>query len=521
MTMSRWILVALLTGWFSSIVLAADPSSPQDGGPIDVYLIGGQSNATGQGYMRNIPPSFRINARVMLFHSGAPHLNSGAAPDTWIPLRQASESPDRFGPELGFGDRIAELLKPAKIALIKHAHSGTSLYSDWNPGADKSDSSQWGPQFKTFVETVDRGLKALRDKGYTPTIRGMIWQQGESDHVDPDKYGQRLSHFIARVREQFDAPELRFVYGYVFPPPCADADRVAIRAGQHAVDQNSGDPLATKNAFAVPIDDLSLRADEPGNPLPNDFLHLGTTGQLALGRRMAEKMAAQDTTAATPSRDYPAVVVPSDENYHAHADWNHLAEQHLAEAKGKPCDVLFIGDSVTQNFDTAPNAAWNLVGKAVWDKYYGKRNVVNFGVGADKAQHILWRLENMDVAAVGKPKVAVIMLGLNNADDSAADIILGIKAVLNKTQILFKGTKVILVSTTPSNRGIEKFAQVNKAVSKCADNRTVFFVDIFSKMTPVGDSFKGIGFDHVHLTEGGYELWASTMEPLLSRLLRP
>ena len=63
---------------------------------IDVYLIGGQSNATGQGYVKNLPKDFVIDTSVLLFHSGAPHLNSGSKPYSWIPLRQASESPDRF-----------------------------------------------------------------------------------------------------------------------------------------------------------------------------------------------------------------------------------------------------------------------------------------------------------------------------------------------------------------------------------------------------------------------------------------
>lgn len=39
-------------------------------------------------------------------------------------------------------------------------------------------------------------------------------------------------------------------------------------------------------------------------------------------------------------------------------------------------------------------------------------------------------------------------------------------------------------------------------------------------MTPMGkDSWKGIGFDHLHVTPEGYELWASSMEPLLTQLL--
>ena len=37
--------------------------------PIDLYLIGGQSNATGQGYMANIPEDFTIDTTVLFFYS--------------------------------------------------------------------------------------------------------------------------------------------------------------------------------------------------------------------------------------------------------------------------------------------------------------------------------------------------------------------------------------------------------------------------------------------------------------------
>jgi hypothetical protein len=250
--------------------------------------------------MANLPNGVVPDTRVMLFSSGKPHLDSGAAPDTWLPLRQDSESPDRFGPELGFGNRMQELVPTKTIALIKHAHSGTSLYSDWNPGADSSDQDHFGPQFKIFVDTVNLGLTGLRDQGFAPTIKGMIWQQGENDAKDTDMgqhpaadYGKNLAHFIARVRDQFHAPNMLFVYGYVLPPPGMGPERDLVRQGEKNVDQNSGSPIAVTGAFVVDTDDLSQRANDVNTPYPNDHVHFGTSGTLELGRRMAEKMASE------------------------------------------------------------------------------------------------------------------------------------------------------------------------------------------------------------------------------------
>jgi Carbohydrate esterase, sialic acid-specific acetylesterase len=164
---SRVVLVALAS---LSATAAISPGT-EPARPIDVYLIGGQSNATGQEYMANLPGEFVPDPRVLLFHSGRPHLNSGAEPNAWVPLRQASEAPDRFSPELGFGNRLQELMPDRRIALIKHAHSGTKFFSRRNPGRDASDREHFGPQFRISVDTVERGFGGLRDRGYYPTSR--------------------------------------------------------------------------------------------------------------------------------------------------------------------------------------------------------------------------------------------------------------------------------------------------------------------------------------------------------------
>jgi hypothetical protein len=279
------LMACLVVSLWSTSILAGGEAAR----PIDVYLIGGQSNATGQGYMANLPTDVAPDTRVMLFNSGKRHLDSGADPNTWVPLRQASESPDRFGPELGFGNEIQKRKPDRKIALIKHAHSGTNLFSQWNPGKNAADQEHYGPQYKILVDTVELGLKGLHDQGYEPTIRGMLWQQGESD--TQGDYGVNLAHFIARVREQFHAPDMLFVYGYVLPPPNQGEQRDRVRKGERDVDQDSGSPIAVKGAFVVETDDLSQRANDANTRYPTDHVHFGTAGTLELGRRMAAKMA--------------------------------------------------------------------------------------------------------------------------------------------------------------------------------------------------------------------------------------
>ena len=90
---------------------------------------------------------------------------------------------------------------------------------------------------------------------------------------------------------------------------------------------------------------------------------------------------------------------------------------------------------------------------------------------------------------------------------------------MEKTQAIFPGVKVLLVSVTPSDRAGETVLRANEMLKGLADNQTVFYIDLYSQMPREGDNWKGVGRDHLHLTQEGYELWASEMEPLLSKLL--
>ena len=60
----------------------------------------------------------------------------------------------------------------------------------------------------------------------------------------------------------------------------------------------------------------------------------------------------------------------------------------IQRAKDNPgeCDIVFIGDSITEGWEN--RAITN-----VWRKYYGSRKALNFGVGGDRTQHVLWRFE--------------------------------------------------------------------------------------------------------------------------------
>lgn len=258
---------------------------------IDVYLIGGQSNATGQGYVRNIPVSFKVDTTVLFYYS--PFLNKGEGGGQWQPLCQASETKDKFGVELSLGTKLQKLYPEHRVALIKHALSGSNLYEQWNPG--NRSGQVGGEEYIKFVETVKNALADLKKQGYRPVIRAMVWQQGEADARDiagmdqSRRYGPNLKNFIEQVREEFVCDSMLFVYGTVMPLVASRfTGRELVREAQIAVSEGSGSELSVKNAILLPADDLQMRCNDYQTPMPEDDVHLGTYGLLNLGERFAD-----------------------------------------------------------------------------------------------------------------------------------------------------------------------------------------------------------------------------------------
>ncbi|MHB9007324.1 MAG: platelet-activating factor acetylhydrolase IB subunit [Limisphaerales bacterium] len=191
--------------------------------------------------------------------------------------------------------------------------------------------------------------------------------------------------------------------------------------------------------------------------------------------------------------------------------------QRVAEV-GSKARIIFIGDSITQG--------WEGDGKEVWSKYYAAREAVNLGIGGDRTQHVLWRLDNGNLAGL-KPKVAVVMIGTNNSngeDNTVEQIAEGVTAIVQKLRDRLPETKVLLVAIFPRGENPNpqrgKLLQINQILQKLGDNQQVFWLDFGHQfVTAEGRIPRELMPDFLHLSPKAYALWAESIEGLVSQIL--
>jgi beta-glucosidase len=185
-------------------------------------------------------------------------------------------------------------------------------------------------------------------------------------------------------------------------------------------------------------------------------------------------------------------------------------------AKGN-VDLVFIGDSITQG--------WEGRGKGVWAKHYGKRNAVNLGIGGDRTQHVIWRLDNGNLKNI-TPKAAVIMIGTNNSgSNSSKEIADGVEVIVKQIRTKSPKTQILLLGVFPrGTNNADKRRKVNEGAnaifSKLDDGKHVHYLDIGPKfLKKDGTLTREIMPDLLHLSQKGYTIWAESIEAKLKELL--
>jgi len=209
-----------------------------------------------------------------------------------------------------------------------------------------------------------------------------------------------------------------------------------------------------------------------------------------------------------------------------HEKWQKRHEMINERMKQGNVDLLFVGDSITYGWESQPE---------LWNASFGQWNPVNAGIGGDRTEHVLWRLENGTIDGIS-PKVAVVMIGTNNSYRYTAEQIAeGIEAIICTLRTELPDTKVLLLATFPRGNAEQRKDKTQDATynpqwakndrscelaSQLADGKRVYYLDINPAfLNDEGVLTREVMPDLLHPRAKGYQIWAEAMMPTLEKLM--
>ena len=197
------------------------------------------------------------------------------------------------------------------------------------------------------------------------------------------------------------------------------------------------------------------------------------------------------------------------------------------QANQGPCDVLLVGDSITQQWGSPLDKG---VLNAAWLKAFPDAKTINIGIGGDKAQNVLWRLDHGGVDGL-KPKAIVLMIGNNNMfftpETGVTAAAQGVKACLANLREKFPEADVVVAKILPCHapkvRFYEDILLTNAEIDKLnlgADPK-VKLLNLTKDFLNEDGTIKKELFtpDNIHLSLASYEVYAARLKPLLDATL--
>lgn len=210
---------------------------------------------------------------------------------------------------------------------------------------------------------------------------------------------------------------------------------------------------------------------------------------------------------------------------------NHHAKSiEQARAAGKDLDVLLVGDSITQGWGGSPID--NVPFSQAWQKTFGRFRTVNAGIGGDRTESVLWRLEHGLLDGV-TPRAVVLMIGVNNAPHVAANgvppeaVAQGIALCVENVRLKAPAAQIVVVKVVPAfapdsavHRGILAINTSLEALELPKDDH-VHVVDASAGFFTADGKLNTAAYSdgHLHLSPAGYQLLADALAPVLTKAL--
>jgi len=212
--------------------------------------------------------------------------------------------------------------------------------------------------------------------------------------------------------------------------------------------------------------------------------------------------------------------------------WRSRHEAKLKEIAAAKPELIFLGDSITQDWEDTGPPEWRDFAP-IWQRFYGDRHAVNLGFKGDTTASLLWRIRNGELAGIA-PKAAVILIGANNLGKvhwSAEDTVAGIDAIISDLHHRLPTTKLLLLAVLPSERSAwitQTTADINRMLAdRYKGDQSVAFLDLTALFMRGGQLNRSLFLDPMltppdpplHPSAQGQAIMARAMEPVLANML--
>jgi hypothetical protein len=249
--------------------------------PIDILLVIGQSNAVG--FQTDQTTSYVTDTNVMSWDQAAGIFKT-YVPGTYTGM-DTKVADTHWAAELTYAQNYRTAYPTKKLAIVKVPAQGTQLAT--GGGQDWAVTST-NELYDYAAASMVAAKAALVSAGYTPTLRIVYWNQGESDASDPTRaanYQTNLAALIAGVRDANGSFKLGATAKFAMSRlQTGGTDVNTVRAAQEAIIQaDTGGP--------------QVLIDQDGLTKEVDGVHFTKASQITLGNSLwAADQAVQDAT---------------------------------------------------------------------------------------------------------------------------------------------------------------------------------------------------------------------------------
>ena len=184
---------------------------------------------------------------------------------------------------------------------------------------------------------------------------------------------------------------------------------------------------------------------------------------------------------------------------------------------------MFLGDSITQGWKEDGDK-----GKAVFEREFAPLKALNLGIGGDRTNQLLYRVDNGQLDGLD-PSLVVLNIGVNNlwAGDLPPERIAdGVTLVIARIQARLPRAKILNVGILPTQETADnptrmRATAVNAILARRADGRRVVFADLSKPFLDAeGRLSKDLMPDLLHPNARGYEVYAAVLAPKVRAMLR-